>query len=152
MRDCIPRFILFVVADAMRVLLSTWSPPYPKGCSMGAERVIKGCSAQNHPNVIPRYLLNHLSCRIENVIFYNLRILSMLQISYRGQIRGKSRASRGQVLLSISIITYCFFFYFRSISLTALTLPSFLGRHIHALRGGCICVRHGGFFVSLYSH
>ncbi len=45
MRDYIPRFILFVVADAIRVLLSTWSPLGPKGCSMDAERVIKGSSA-----------------------------------------------------------------------------------------------------------
>ena len=37
-----------------RVLFSTGFPPYHKGCSMGAERVIKGCSAQDHPNVTPR--------------------------------------------------------------------------------------------------
>ena len=56
----IPRFILFVVADAIRALFSTWFPPGSKGCSMGAERVIKGSSAQDHPNQTPRILLFHL--------------------------------------------------------------------------------------------
>ena len=41
-------------------LFSSRFPPCPKGCSMGAERVIKGSSAQDHPNQTPRILLFHL--------------------------------------------------------------------------------------------
>ena len=42
MRDYIPRFILFVVADAIRVLLSTWSPPGLHLVPKGAQWVLKG--------------------------------------------------------------------------------------------------------------
>ena len=51
-RNFIP-FTSLVVADAIRILFSSRFPPSPKGCSMGAKRVIKGCSARDHPNVIP---------------------------------------------------------------------------------------------------
>ena len=51
----IMRFLLLICHFGRKCQYSTWSPRGSKGCSMGSERVIKGCSAQDHPNLTPKY-------------------------------------------------------------------------------------------------
>ena len=78
MRNAIPllfRFLLRVIARSSCsgiCFLSTGFPPCPKGCSMGAERVIKGCSARDHPNIIPICKQRRHLCRRSPFFYFKL--------------------------------------------------------------------------------
>ena len=78
MRNAIPllfRFLLRVIARSSCsgiCFLSTGFPHGSKGCSMGAERVIKGCSARDHPNVIPICKQRRHLCRRSPFFYFKL--------------------------------------------------------------------------------
>ena len=75
---CLPAVLFLFLAVRGICLFSTGSPRGPKGCSMGAERVIKGCSAQDHPNLIPIYSRKTIPLRLRALTCTRLLRLDFL--------------------------------------------------------------------------
>ena len=53
-------------------LFAAWSPRGPKGCSMGAERVIKGCSARDQSNHTTRNSFYGLKNVLKNIFYLHM--------------------------------------------------------------------------------